>query len=193
LRLRAELVEDEETRDRLVATVDEMQRMVEATLDFVRAEAGREETREVDLSALVGALGEDLRELGHKISVKPSERCVIRGRSGALRRALRNVIENAATYGKQATVTVACDADQARVTVTDRGPGIPEKDLQRVFEPFVRGEESRSRETGGIGLGLAIARTIVRGHGGDVQLANGEKKGLVATISLPRMVPAGKI
>lgn len=97
---------------------------------------------------------------------------------------MRNLIDNAVAYGERARVAVEPGAE-ARVVIDDDGPGIPEDAFERVFEPFVRLEESRSRETGGIGLGLAIARTIVRGHGGDIHLANRPEGGLRVSIIIP--------
>jgi len=185
LRLRAELVDDEEARGKLIETLDEMQRMVEATLAFIRAEGRGEETREVDLTALVDSLADDLGELDHKVTVEAGERIVVRCRPVGVRRALRNVIENAVAYGGAAQIKLEAGADQARILVEDHGPGLPQEDLERVFEPFVRGEASRSRETGGIGLGLAIARTILRGHGGDITLQNRAEGGLRAILTLP--------
>lgn len=185
LRLRAELVEDAETRDRMIETVDEMSRMVEATLDFIRAEGRGEETREVDLNALVESLVDDLAEIDERVAVAQAPRLVVRCRPLAMRRALRNVIENAVHYGGGAAVRLEHDGKEARIIVEDDGPGIPEAEVEKMFEPFVRAETSRSRATGGIGLGLAIARTILRGHGGDVTLANRPAGGLRATLSLP--------
>ncbi|MDP2621967.1 MAG: ATP-binding protein [Hyphomicrobiales bacterium] len=192
LRLRAELVEDKEAQAKLIETLDEMQRMVEATLAFIRAEGSGEETREVDLTALVESLADDLGELDHKVTVATAERMVVRCRPDGVRRALRNVIENAVAYGGAAQIRLEAGPDQARIVVEDGGPGLPEEDLERVFEPFVRGEASRSRETGGIGLGLAIARTILRGHGGNVTLENRAEGGLRAILALPmRAASAG--
>ena len=185
LRLRAELVEEAETRERLVETIDEMQHMVEATLDFVRAEGRGEETREIDLTALVQSVVDDLAELGHDAQMAASERVVVRGRAMGIKRALRNLIENAVHYGAAARVRIEQGDGLVRVVIADRGPGIAEKDLERLFEPFVRGDASRSRETGGIGLGLAVARTILRSHGGDVTLANRQGGGLEAVLALP--------
>lgn len=185
LRLRAELVDDEEARGKLVETIDEMQRMVEATLAFIRAEGRAEETREADLTALAESLADDLGELGRKVSVAAGERIVARCRPVGLRRALRNVVENAVAYGGAARIRLETAEDQARILVEDDGPGLAEADLERVFEPFVRGEASRSRDTGGIGLGLAIARTILRGHGGDIVLENRAEGGLRAILTLP--------
>ena len=188
LRLHAELVEDERTRAKIVAALDEMQRMTEETLAFIREDMRREETRTVDLHALIDSVAADLADLGHAITVpEPAEpgRVLVACRPVALRRAFRNLLENAGAYGVRATARIARDDAGLRVVIEDEGPGIPESDLERVFEPFVRLEESRSRDTGGTGLGLAIARTIVRGHGGDIRLENREGGGLRATVALP--------
>jgi signal transduction histidine kinase len=191
LRLRAELVEDEATRDGLAATLDEMQRMVEATLAFARDEAQAEPARGVDLAALVDTLCEDLAELGRDVAfANGGERLVVAARPVALKRGLRNLVENAVAYGERARVVVARDGDEAVVTIDDEGPGIPADQIERVFEPFVRLEESRSRATGGVGLGLAIARSVARAHGGEVTLANRAEGGLRAAVRLPLSGPA---
>ena len=145
----------------------------------------REETRTVDLHALVDSVAADLAEIGHHIAVADTGRVLAACRPAALRRALRNLLENAAGYGERAAVRIERDDTETRVVVEDEGPGIPEAALERVFEPFVRIEASRSRDTGGTGLGLAIARGIVRGHGGDIVLANRAEGGLRATVALP--------
>jgi len=186
LRLRAELVEDPETRNKLLQILEEMQRMTEATLAFAREEAAREDTRRVDLAALVESLCDDLAELGMEVSCADAGRTPIACRPVSLKRAVRNLIENAVAYGKRSRVTVEGSGDDVRIVIDDDGPGIPDDDLERVFGPFVRLEGSRSRATGGIGLGMAIARSIVRSHGGDIALANRVEGGLRATINLPR-------
>ncbi len=190
LRLHAEFVEDAETKAKIVAALDEMQRMTEDALAFIREDMQREETRTVDLLALVDSVAGDLAELGHDVAVADtavadSGRVLVACRPAALRRALRNLLENAADYGGRAAVRIERDDAELRIVVEDEGPGIPDADLERVFEPFVRLEASRSRETGGSGLGLAIARGIVRGHGGDIRLENRAKGGLRATVALP--------
>lgn len=186
LRLRAEMIEDDETRDKMIQTLDEMQNMAEASLAFAREEAADEETRATDLAALIGAIAEDLGELGYSIETETPDRLIYPCRPTALRRALVNLIENAARYGEHARVSLAKTDNGIRIRIDDDGPGIPDADLERVFEPFVRLEESRSTETGGIGLGMAIARDIVHRHGGDVILENRPEGGLRATITLPR-------
>ncbi len=189
LRLHAELVEEGETRNKLLAILEEMQRMTEATLAFAREEAAREETRPVDLSALVDSLCDDLAELGMEVSFAGAERAPLSCRPVSLKRALRNMIENAVAYGHRARVALETSANGFAVVIDDDGPGIPEEDRERVFGPFVRLEESRSRETGGIGIGMAIARSIVRAHGGDITLDNRPEGGLRATVLLPKDAP----
>ena len=185
LRLRAEFIEDTELREKIIATLAEMQRMTEATLAFAREDAKAEPSRTVDLAALVDSIAADLADTGTPVTCEISERIDIAGRPDALRRVFRNLIENAVTYGKCARIAVTATADEAIVTIDDDGPGIPVADRERVFEPFVRLEESRNTETGGIGLGLAIARTILRAHGGDIVLEDAPDSGLRVTVSLP--------
>ena len=185
LRLHAEFVEDAETKGKILAALDEMQRMTEDALAFIREDMRREETRTVDLHALLDSVAADLADLGHDIAVADSGRVLIACRAAALRRALRNLLENAAAYGGRAAARIERDDKEVRIVVEDEGSGIPEADLERVFEPFVRLEASRSRDTGGSGLGLAIARSIVRAHGGEIHLGNRAEGGLRATVALP--------
>ena len=189
LRLRAEFVEDEETRAKILETLDEMQRMTEATLAFAREEAAREDTRTVDLGALIESLCVDLAEMGMDVAFAAAARTPYPCRPVSLKRAIRNLVENAVIYGERARVALEPAGDGFWIVIDDDGPGIPEADFERVFAPFVRLEESRSQETGGIGLGMAIARSIVRSHGGDITLANRSGRGLRATIHLPHADP----
>ncbi|MEK9662234.1 MAG: ATP-binding protein, partial [Alphaproteobacteria bacterium] len=190
LRLRAEFIDDEETRAKVLETLDEMARMAEATLAFARDDAAAEETRPVDLAALLQSLADDLADLGHDVTCAEAPALAYRCRPVALKRALRNLIENAVRYGDRARISLAATPEGPRIAIEDDGPGIDPAALERVFEPFVRLEESRSRETGGVGLGLAIARSIVRAHGGELSLVNrsdaaGKVAGLTATVALP--------
>jgi len=186
LRVRAELVDDGETRERLVATIEEMQEMVAATLAFARGMAMGERVETVDLAAFVATLADEAAETGGAVEVRPAGApLAVRVRPNAMRRALRNLIENGLRYGDRVRLRVETDGDTARILLEDDGPGIPEADLERVFAPFVRLETSRSRETGGTGLGLSIARTIIRAHGGDISLANRDSGGLSVTVTLP--------
>jgi signal transduction histidine kinase len=182
LRVRAEMVEEDETRDSLITSIEEMQEMVDATLAFARGMASAESYETVDLGAYLARLRADM--MG-SFTLEENGTVALRLRPQSLRRALRNIIENAQRYGGTASVAFGQEADHAIVTVSDTGPGIPVAELEQVFEPFFRLEKSRSRETGGTGLGLSIARTIIRAHGGDVSLSNRSTGGLKATVKLP--------
>lgn len=185
LRIRAEMVDDDETRERMAATLDEMQDMVEATLAYARGVSTDQPMDETDLAALVGELSAEQSETGPAITVAPTGPVPARIRRTALRRALRNLMENAQRYGGGVQVTLRAADGAVEILIDDNGPGIPEADLAKVFDPFTRLETSRSRETGGVGLGLPIARSILRAHGGDVVLSNRPEGGLRAEVTLP--------
>jgi signal transduction histidine kinase len=191
LRLRAEFVEDEETRAALLSTLAEMQAMTEATLAFARGDAESESSRPADLAALVESVIEDAAESGRDVAFEPSPVLTIVCRPLALKRAVGNLVDNATFHGQRARARVERRGDDALILIDDDGPGIPEADLERVFEPFVRLEASRSRATGGTGLGLSIARSILRSHGGDVRLENRPEGGLRAVATLPLPARAG--
>lgn len=185
LRLRAEFIEDEETRARMLASLDEMQHLAEAALTFARQEATSETTRMVDINALVQAVCADQSDMDRDVTFTEGERLPFRCRPNSMKRALHNLIENAVSYGQRARVRLTTQGNELWITVEDDGPGIPEADKARVFSPFVRLDAARGEATGGFGLGLAIARSIVRGHGGDIRLDNRPEGGLAATILLP--------
>jgi signal transduction histidine kinase len=186
LRLRAEFIEDEETKTKVLETLAEMQAMAEAVLSFARGDAESEESRETDIAALVESVVDDIAAQGRDASFEESSAVTLRCRPFALRRAIGNLVDNAVFYGGRARAHIETTVDEIRIFIDDDGPGIPSADLERVFDPFVRLEGSRSRETGGAGLGLSIARSILRAHGGDVKLENRPKSGLRATATLPR-------
>jgi signal transduction histidine kinase len=191
LRLRAELIEDDELRAAIIRTLSDMQRMIDATLALARDEATSEETRTVDLVALLDAIADDCAGAGGEVTIDAPEQLSFRCRPVALRRALGNLIENAVRYGNRARVTLERGGDHIRILIDDDGPGLPSDKLTEVFEPFVRIEQSRSEETGGIGLGLAIARSTIRAHGGNVLLSNRSEGGLRAEVTLPLSAPVG--
>ena len=184
LRLRTEFIKDAETREKFNSTLDEMQGMAEAALSLTQSESISEATRVVDLNALIESLCDDLADLGWSVQFQPDGRLPYPCRPAALRRALRNVIENGVRYGERARVELNSSAEGIEILVEDDGPGIPEGDRERVFDPFVRLESSRSRDTGGVGLGLSIARSISRNHGGDITLSQ-RSSGLCVHIRLP--------
>lgn len=182
LRVHAEMVDEEETSDALVKSIEEMQGMVERTLAFARGLAISEPPETVELGVFLADLKRDMLDGFHLDTDAPLQ---IRLRPQSMRRALRNIIENAIRYGDGAEVTYAREYDRAVIRVRDHGPGIPDTQLEEVFEPFYRVETSRSRETGGTGLGLSIARTILRSHGGDITLQNHPDGGLLVQLDLP--------
>jgi signal transduction histidine kinase len=186
LRIRAENVEHETERARMVETIEDMSAMLEDILSLARLGRAKGEAERLDLSALVDSAIEDFRDLGAPVELDDGERVVVTGQANLLKRALRNLIDNAVRHGGGAKVRVREEDGQAIVEIDDEGPGIPEDKLQAVLEPFARLDASRSREAGGSGLGLALASAIVREHGGELTLANREGGGLRAMIELPQ-------
>ncbi|MCX8996757.1 ATP-binding protein [Rhizobiaceae bacterium BDR2-2] len=185
LRLKAEFVDNDAVRDDLVATIDELTSICEATLAFSRAEATTEETVSVDLAALIGEVVEQFRLMKADAVAAELPSIDYPIRPVAFKRALRNLLDNAVRYGKRATVTLGDMGDEIVIAIEDDGPGIPADLVESAFNPFVRLEASRNSETGGMGLGLSIARSIVKAHGGSIWLTNAETGGLRAEIYLP--------
>jgi len=186
LRLRAEFIDDDENREKIIQTLDEMAAMAEATLAFAKDDAKTETGAPTDLGDLLADLAEEQAGLGSRVILTPAASPVIAPcRPVALKRALRNLIDNGVRYGERVEISVAGDQGDALIRISDQGPGIPEDRIADVFEPFVRLDESRSEETGGIGLGLAIARSIIHAHGGTISLSNRPGGGLLVEIRLP--------
>jgi signal transduction histidine kinase len=190
LKLRAEFVEDDEQRGKMLADLEELEAMVSATLAFGRDARTTEPVASLDLAELLRTvldeIGDTRPDVAPRLAYEGPPHLTVRARPLALKRALANLASNAVTYGGSARIRLKPPADGvAVIEVEDDGPGIPSAELDRVFEPFHRGEPSRNRETGGVGLGLPIARNILRAHGGDVVLANRPMSGLKATLTLP--------
>jgi signal transduction histidine kinase len=185
LKLRAELIEDGEQQKKMLADLDEMEGMIAATLAFARDEFAHEQRAVLDLAALLQTLCDEAADAGVDASYKGPARFAFTGRPTALKRAFANLVDNAVKYGGGARAALTAAPGSVTVTVDDDGPGIPETEVERVFDPFYRIESSRSRETGGVGLGLSVVRSVVRGHGGDIILANRPDGGLRATVVLP--------
>lgn len=195
LKLRAEFIDDDELRNKVLADLDEMEAMVAATLAFGRDSASAEPIVSLDLRALLQTImdeaAESLPNKADDLFYEPPNIPVrIKARSVALKRALNNLILNALKYGGSAHVTLMPatgpgeKGNAVKIMIEDNGPGLPESELERVFEPFVRIESSRNRETGGSGLGLSIARTILHGQGGNVRLENRPSGGLSVIVTL---------
>ncbi len=190
MKLRAEFMEDDELRGKMLADLEEMQAMVSATLIFGRDARTSEPMSRLDLAELLKTIIEEIGdarpEQTEHLRFTGPRHLTINARPLAMKRALTNLIVNALNYGGSAAITLeSAMAEVALIEITDNGPGIPTADLERVFEPFYRVEISRNRETGGTGLGLPIARDILRAHGGQVTLANRAEGGLKATVRLP--------
>lgn len=189
MRINSEFIEDEDLRQRIQRSLEELQELTEAVLSAARG-AGGEKIRKIDLAALVESLCTDMDEMGQPVLWSTHSAAPVNCRPNEIRRAVRNLIQNAVAYGKRAEVCLATAPDRYDIIVEDDGPGIPDAERTRVFEPFVRLEASRSTETGGCGLGLTLVKAIAEGHGGGVALENRGERGLRARLSLPRE-PAG--
>jgi hypothetical protein len=190
LRLRAEYMEDEEQRQKMLSDLEELEAMVSATLAVGRDTSIDEPVAPLDLAELVRTVLDETAdarpEAAEALTFAGPDHLIVRARPFALKRALTNLISNAVKYGGCANVTLAGEAArQITLAIDDNGPGIPPEDIERLFQPFQRLETSRNRETGGIGLGLTIARNILRAHGGDVLLDNRAGGGARAMVTLP--------
>jgi signal transduction histidine kinase len=162
-----------------------MRGMIGAAIGFARDDMAMRANARVDLGSLLDSLVEDMAMAGARVEIEPGPRAVVRGDPAALRRLFANVIDNATRYGGNAVLGWNTADGIASVTIDDAGPGIDLAQAERLFEPFVRGDPSRNRETGGTGLGLAIVRSIARRHGGDATLTNRPGGGARATVTLP--------
>lgn len=165
--------------------IRDMESMISATLSFVRDTSRPAARRPLDLRSLTESVTDDLSDRGANVTLEPGEAVVLDGNPAALKALLSNLISNALKYAGNADVSLDKADGQAVIEVTDDGPGIAPEDLDRVFEPFFRGERSRNRDTGGIGLGLASVRAVARAHGGDVTVENRPEGGLRARVLIP--------
>lgn len=185
LRLRSELLEDEHAREKFIATLDDMSAMIESFLAFARSSCEHEPLRQVDVSALVSGVCDDLRSAGLPVDDDIEDGIVCTVRPAEVRRAVLNLIDNAIKYGERAHVRLRRLASSVEITVTDDGPGIPPDQIEQACTPFFRVESSRNLETGGVGLGLSTTQAILHGHGGELRLDNGAERGLIARATLP--------
>jgi signal transduction histidine kinase len=186
LSLRAELIEDPELQSSVTRDLEEMQHMTEEALDFLRGVEEREPIQSIDVPALLENVKDDVEDTGGEILLERVLATPYPGRPLALKRCITNLLKNACTYGRRAQITVHDQPDRLEIRIADEGPGLPADQLEQVFEPFYRLEASRSRDTGGAGLGLPLARNIARAHGGDLVLRNLPGVGLEAILTLAR-------
>lgn len=190
IRLRTEMVEPAPLQTKLLADMMVMQRLVGEGLALARAHEPVDDWAPTDLGSLLESIVEDARDEGKDVTLAAHEVIVVWLRPAALIRCLQNLIDNAVAYGTRASI--ACIAHPAYVTISvrDSGHGINQADLERMFEPFVRGDTSRSRRTGGTGIGLTIVRAQAATFNATVTLENHVGGGLVASIAIPRSQPA---
>ncbi|MBI3144953.1 MAG: HAMP domain-containing protein [Pseudogulbenkiania sp.] len=185
IKLRAEQLTDDGLKNRLNDDIADMAAMLDATLHYLRDESHSEPWQWLDIQALLGAISEDAAEQGQPVRLSGQAKPLYT-RPSSLRRCLDNLLENALRYGERAEITLCDTAGRLVIEIRDHGPGIPENRMAAVFEPFVRLEESRNRHSGGVGLGLAIARDAAARLGGELSLANAPQGGLIARLVLPR-------
>lgn len=175
----------EAVRQKAEVEIAEMEQMIASTLAFVETETRARPAEPVDLALLVEGVVDDLADLGRDVTLAGVVPAIVLGDTVLLKRLFANLINNAVTYGRRATVTLSRSETGAIVEVSDQGPGLAGADLERAFEPFYRAESSRNRATGGTGLGLAIVKAAAERHGGSVVLLNRPSGGLTARVSLP--------
>lgn len=188
MRLRIELLEDGDSKDRLGVCLDEIQELVDGALSLSRGNDTTEPEVVFKLEDLMDELVGDLSVAGGDITLVNPHRFFIYGRRAALKRALRNVVENALRYGHRARIFIRPAMADVCLLIDDDGPGVPEADRTRIFNPFVRLEESRSRDTGGSGLGLSLAKSIIDAHQGKIRYEEADSGGARAVIILPRLL-----
>lgn len=186
LRLRTDLMDDDELREKTHKDLEDMEAMVTATLDFMRGTETGETSQRLDLMALLESVQQDAQEAGKTVSINGHVVSPYTGKPLALKRCIVNLVENAVRYGGSCEISVEERNQEVVVDICDQGPGIPEDMLEKVFAHFVRVESSRAQHTGGTGLGLGIARNIARAHGGDLALSNRSNGGLCARLKLPK-------
>jgi signal transduction histidine kinase len=186
LRLRSEFLPDGEDKMRMQQTLGTMDEMLKATLGFARDDQIAEPSRPVDLVSLLQSLCDDYQDHGEAVCCQLEGQFIYSCRPDLIRRVMQNLIGNAITYAGSAEVSLQDTGQKVLLIVSDTGPGIPEGQLTEVCKPFVRLDGSRNTETGSVGLGLAIARTLIHRHGGELQLKNRPEGGLQASVVLPR-------
>ena len=175
----------EPMREKVLGDIEQMRAMIAATIGFARHTGGSEAHVPVDLAALLSSIVHQDHDMGRDVRLGEIAPLGVTGDPLALSRLFQNLIDNGLAYGKSVEASLRAEGDCAIVTIADRGPGLPADKLERMFDPFVRGDPSRNRETGGIGLGLTIARAIAEEHGGRVKLAARAGGGLEAITTLP--------
>jgi signal transduction histidine kinase len=186
LKLRTEYLANDINYEKMIHDINEMEAMIRETLDYFRDIHTEEKLQRFDLVAMLNSLQEDALELHEKVTFKTElKKLVYTGAVNLLKRAFNNIINNAVSYGGTATIELTATSNTIEISISDTGPGLSQTDLEEVFTPFYRGENSRSRTTGGTGLGLTIAKEIIQMHQGSIILVNPVEGGLKVVINLP--------
>jgi signal transduction histidine kinase len=187
MKLRIQLLDDPRVEKLCCRDLDEMNEMIRAVLDFSRQDSNKADKTKIDFTSLLTTLCDDHADMGHDVTLQlnHSGRLPVLARSMDLKRALDNIINNACRYGTRANIVCSIKSKKIKLVIEDDGPGIPEDEIQRVFEPFYRADKSRNRDTGGVGLGLAVTSDIIKAHAGEITLSNIEPHGLRVTLKIP--------
>ncbi|CAA9892877.1 Putative two-component sensor histidine kinase (fragment) [Candidatus Methylobacter favarea] len=180
------MLDDQRLRDKFEKDLNDMEGMIRATWDFMRGAEQYESVQPVDIMDLLESLKADAQDMGREVNIVGTALLSYSGKPMALKRCISNLIDKAIQYGQRATIEIREGADQLMLVIRGQGPGIPDAQLEQVFEPFYRLESSRSRDSGGTGLGLSIARNIAQAHGGRLTLKNASTVELEAMLTLPR-------
>ncbi len=186
LRLQLEFIEDPAQKEQMMGTLSEMEAVTESALSYLKNTRSSEASRRVDVAALLDSACQELHDIGFNVEHEYKGRIHLACRPVLLKRALSNLVRNAAQYGERARVSIVEKPDHVEIHIEDQGPGIPVEKMAEVMKPFVRLEQSRNRDTGGSGLGLSIAKEIIAMHGGTLELRNLLPRGLSQCASLPK-------
>lgn len=185
LKLRVYNLPSQEQQQKALLDIEEMSHMIQSTLAFVRNDSTKETSTKTDIASLISTVCDNTTDTFGPAIYHGPDKCIRMCKPNAIKRALGNLIENAVKYGIQAKVTLSCNKGLTQVQIEDQGNGIDEEEIENVFLPFYHIENSRNRETGGVGLGLSVSRTIIQSNGGDVTLHNGASGGLHVIVQLP--------
>ena len=183
-RMRFKLETDKPDTDSILSDIGQMEQMIAAVLAFIRDASEPGQRQRIDLLSLLECVVDDAALVGGEAEIDSAVKLEVQGDALALQRLFSNLVDNALKYGRRAHVRVFSEGDEAVVEVRDEGPGLPEKELERVFTPFYRTDTARNLDDGGVGLGLAVARSTARAHGGDLLLRS-DTRGLTAVTRLP--------
>lgn len=187
LRLRTELMDESEAQHKMIKDLDELEAMVKGALDLGKSTDLHETTHPININQLVRTFKDEFKLMGSDLEIRGIAKRPYYGKPLALKRCLSNLINNGIFYGAKVRIDIVDSRHELKIYIVDNGPGIPENELEKVFEPYVRLEGSRNRNTGGAGLGLSIARNIAHAHGGQLRLRNRIGSGLEAAVILPRI------